>query len=454
MRLLAILALCSSLMAQVSVKGPISLKGPVSVSPSVPNDFASRSAGVNVPGGSASIIRAIDFDTDNITRGVTAAGDPPHFYPLYQTTDYSRVGIDTSIKKSGTGSLVFTVPGLTNTTNSYVLNWNDADFSNHVGPGGEFYVQYSIREENFNHVFVGGGGEKNVLISEGDRVSYIASSCSDQEIVTDDVNQIDTFQVYHSCGSKDTHYEGLFGNRLSTTNGTSVRQNAVLGACTGGSHPEPPCLKYKDSTWQTVQIHVKVGTPYLNDLVYHKDSTVEMWVADEGQPSKLVMSYTDYDLVVPVGSKYGKLWLTPSNNGKVNTEDHPTAKMWFDDLIISKRRLPDPDVAVPNAPDSLTVTAVTANSISLSWRDNASDETGYKIERCTGNDQTCYESGTWTEIESSLPANTQTYTGGGLTSATYYTFRVRAYNAAGNSAYTGATCWWASTQCYGTARTN
>jgi len=83
----------------------------------------------------------------------------------------------------------------------------------------------------------------------------------------------------------------------------------------------------------------------------------------------------------------------------------------------------------PTDPSGLTATAVSQTQINLSWTDNANNETGYKVERSpdgtTG----------WTEIAGSLPAGTTSYSNTGLTAATTYYYRVRAYNAGGNSGY-------------------
>jgi len=66
-------------------------------------------------------------------------------------------------------------------------------------------------------------------------------------------------------------------------------------------------------------------------------------VADEGQPSTLVISRTDYDIAnTNPDAKYGKLWLLPYNTGKDRSQEHPTAYTWYDELIIAKQRIPDP----------------------------------------------------------------------------------------------------------------
>ena len=47
---------------------------------------------------------------------------------------------------------------------------------------------------------------------------------------------------------------------------------------------------------------------------------------------------------------------------------------------------------MPSAPANLTAAAASASQINLTWRDNSTNETGFRIERKTGT------SGTYTEI--------------------------------------------------------
>jgi len=83
----------------------------------------------------------------------------------------------------------------------------------------------------------------------------------------------------------------------------------------------------------------------------------------------------------------------------------------------------------PTAPSSLAATA-NGLSINLSWTDNSTDETGFKLERKTGS------GGTYAEITSSIAINATSYADNGLTAGTTYFYRLRSYNAAGNSSYT------------------
>ena len=68
--------------------------------------------------------------------------------------------------------------------------------------------------------------------------------------------------------------------------------------------------------------------------------------------------------------------------------------------------------------------------LTLAWNDNSSDESGFKIERATG-------TGTFSQI-ATVSANTTTYLDTSLAAGTSYSYRVRAYNTAGNSAYSNA----------------
>lgn len=79
---------------------------------------------------------------------------------------------------------------------------------------------------------------------------------------------------------------------------------------------------------------------------------------------------------------------------------------------------------VPFAPTSLMGTANTTQ-INLSWTDNSTNETGFKIERKTG-------TGTYT-IVGNTATNITTFSDISLTPSNTYTFRVYAYNTVGNS---------------------
>ncbi len=83
-------------------------------------------------------------------------------------------------------------------------------------------------------------------------------------------------------------------------------------------------------------------------------------------------------------------------------------------------------LAVPEAPTALTVTGDNAGDFTLNWTDNSLLETGFAIERRA-------EGGTFAQV--ATVASTR-YIDTTPLYDTGYEYRVRAYNAAGNSAYT------------------
>lgn len=80
----------------------------------------------------------------------------------------------------------------------------------------------------------------------------------------------------------------------------------------------------------------------------------------------------------------------------------------------------------PAAPSGLTASAVSSSQINLSWTDNSSNETGFKIQRKTG------AGGTYASI-ASVTANTTIYNDTGLAAGTAYYYEVGATNASGSS---------------------
>jgi len=84
---------------------------------------------------------------------------------------------------------------------------------------------------------------------------------------------------------------------------------------------------------------------------------------------------------------------------------------------------------VPAAPTNLTATTISRSQINLSWVDHSDNESGFKIERCKNASCTNF-----VEI-AQVAANVTTFANTGLTKNTTYNYRVRAFNAGGNSAY-------------------
>ncbi|HWR15569.1 MAG TPA: putative Ig domain-containing protein [Terriglobales bacterium] len=434
----------------------------------------------------------------------------------------TKAVIDTSVYSSGSGSLRFDIPSDANANTSGSFH---ADFTSDLstqfgetGSGGrEFYLQWRQR---FDPAMLtmkarNGGGFKLAIFGEGDTATKTAYSCTDNELVVQNYYQHGLPILYHSCGVKDNSYQGLY----PLTSGSYLLQSGIGCASSTGTN----CSRFVGNEWMTFQLHMKFGKDYRNDRNYRHDSTVELWVAREGQPSQLVVTMTDYDLIQHAATAIntGKLWLLPYETGRCpasftitsavrtggkttyTTSSHasqngecilagdqlnvagvtdnsfngtmsvvsvpndttvvvsqsgvadasssggkltdqallmPATAVWYDDLIISKRRLPDVGVEVPNAPDSLTVTNDGSTNL-LTWRDN-SDVKGsfaansYVIERCQGQMYACLRTQSFTQVATTGVQSTWRDTAG--SASTVYTYRVKAANGSGASAYSNA----------------
>ena len=84
--------------------------------------------------------------------------------------------------------------------------------------------------------------------------------------------------------------------------------------------------------------------------------------------------------------------------------------------------------SIPLSPEGLSGSVGAHDQLNLTWTDKAINETGFKLERKTGSD------GTYSEI-ASLAADITRYTDTELIEGTAYFYRLRSYNAAGDSGY-------------------
>jgi hypothetical protein len=84
--------------------------------------------------------------------------------------------------------------------------------------------------------------------------------------------------------------------------------------------------------------------------------------------------------------------------------------------------------AVPAAPSSLTATAISRTRVDLAWTDNSGNETGFRIERA--------RNGGAFSLIATTGANVTAYSNtAGLQGNKTYSYRVRAFNGAGSSAW-------------------
>jgi fibronectin type 3 domain-containing protein len=84
-----------------------------------------------------------------------------------------------------------------------------------------------------------------------------------------------------------------------------------------------------------------------------------------------------------------------------------------------------------DAPTNLVASAVSTSRINLSWLDNASNETGYRVERSL-------DGVTWTLVTSALAAGSTSYSDSSALAGTTYSYRVQADSDSATSGYSNA----------------
>jgi titin len=119
----------------------------------------------------------------------------------------------------------------------------------------------------------------------------------------------------------------------------------------------------------------------------------------------------------------------------------PGTLYWFRVLAINGAGASAPSAAVsartaaaaqpPSAPSNLRATASSTSTIRLSWQDNASNESGFTVEKSTDNS-------TFAVLSTISTPNTTACDATGLSPGTTYWFRVKAWNSAGSSAPTAS----------------
>jgi hypothetical protein len=101
----------------------------------------------------------------------------------------------------------------------------------------------------------------------------------------------------------------------------------------------------------------------------------------------------------------------------------------FDNFVVTGTAVPPP-TSPPAPPSSLTASVVSSSRIDLAWSDNSSDEAGFKVERSQDG------GATWSEL-AAVARDVTSYRATGLAPGVGYQFRVRSFNAAGDSVPSG-----------------
>jgi MYXO-CTERM domain-containing protein len=314
--------------------------GPDAFAAEAEDDFAARCGG-------ADVVQCVGFDD-----AADIAGDWDDNSGILAGA--STPALDNGIFASGASSLLFTIPSNSpaDTSGSYFTNFSE-DLSIQFDGNQTFYVQWRQRfsVEFLESDYPGGGGWKQVIIGTGDQPSQHYSSCTDLEVVTVNGYHRGFPQMYNSCSGSTSHgpFEGFEepygGSDFKLQN---ARPEPFCLYSQGNTDPPtyfPPtgnCFAYAADEWMTFQVGIELGPRMGDEFV---GSHVRLWLARESEPAELLIDWGPYNLTAgdpTLNQTFGKVWLLPYNTGKDSSAAHATGYTWYDELIVSRSRIPDP----------------------------------------------------------------------------------------------------------------
>jgi sugar lactone lactonase YvrE len=236
------------------------------------------------------------------------------------------------------------------------------------------------------------------------------------------------------------------GNGLSSPSGLAFGPDGNLYACSSGNGS---VLRYNGQTGAFIDPFVSAGMgglsgPLLGILFtpLRAPSALEAEVASTSQIRLNWMDESDDETAYAV-------WRMTSTTGWARVAVVPAHSSTYVDSNLSPNTMYayrvratnnlgasdwSPQVScrillpVPQAPTGLLAAAVSSTQINLSWTDNSTDETAFSIWRRGG-------SGDWVRV-GVVGADITTFSDTDLTPSTSYTYRVRATNNGGASAWT------------------
>jgi fibronectin type 3 domain-containing protein len=223
--------------------------------------------------------------------------------------------------------------------------------------------------------------------------------------------------------------DGLLGqyyDNIDFTGTTVTRVDPTVNFDWGNGSPDPRIDANSFSVRWTGQIQAQYTDTYT--FYTQSDDGVRLFVNNQ----LIIDNFTDHSSI----ENSGTINLTAGTNYPIRMEFYENgggalAQLRWSSTATPKAVVPKSQLfsgAAPTAPSNLTATPASATQVNLAWRDNSDNESGFKIERKMAGDAG------FTQVAQVGP-NETSYMDPSLNAATTYTYRVRAANFGGDSAY-------------------
>ena len=227
-----------------------------------------------------------------------------------------------------------------------------------------------------------------------------------------------------------TGLRGEYYDNMDLTLLRVTRTDATVNFDWGTGSPDPSMGVDTFSVRWTGQVEA----PFSQTFTFYttSDDGVRLWVNNV----QLIDNWTDHaptensgTIALAAGQRYDiRMEFYENGGGSLVTLSWSSPSL-AKEIIPQTQLYPSTGAeTAPAAPSNLTAAASGKRAIQLNWTDNASNETGFLVERATS------AAGPFAQV-ATVGANVTSYKNSGLVSRTTYFYRVRATNAVGSSPY-------------------
>lgn len=234
-----------------------------------------------------------------------------------------------------------------------------------------------------------------------------------------------------------TGLAAVFFANQDLTGASYIRLDPQINLTVGNAEPAPNINRNSFSVRWTGYVVPRYSETYT--FTTTSDDGVRLWVNDQllvNNWTRHAQSYNSAKIALTAGVPVTLRMEFFQGGGDAVARLEWASDSQKREIVPASQLYPGSMPEPPAAPTSLNATALSTSSILLHWTDNATNETGYTIDRSLAG------ASQWTTV-ATLPANSTSWLAVNLGSNTGYSFRVTANGSNGNapSAIASAVTW-------------